>query len=55
VTDTERIERIQADRKAAGLPPLIQSEVVYRLLGAVIDASNHSSPAKEVPAPTKAS
>jgi hypothetical protein len=35
----ERIARLQAQRVAAGRSPLIQSEAVYRLLTAVIDAN----------------
>jgi hypothetical protein len=40
MTDTERIERIKGERIAAGKPPLIEDEAVYRLLGAVIDATS---------------
>jgi hypothetical protein len=41
MTDDEhrqRIERIRAERAAAGRAPHIESESVYRLLGAVVDA-----------------
>lgn len=37
---TRYVERIKAERVAAGRKPLIQSEVVYRLLAAVIDADS---------------
>jgi hypothetical protein len=46
VTDAEkhaeRIHRLQAERVAAGRPPLIESPAVYALLGAVVDASSQS-------------
>jgi hypothetical protein len=41
----ERIARLQAERVAVGRSPTIQSEAVYRLLAAVIDANRkHAAP-----------
>ncbi len=44
MTDAEhavRIAAIKAQRAAAGKAPTIQSESVYRLLSAVVDANAH--------------
>jgi hypothetical protein len=47
MTDAEHtpvtLSRIKAERAAAGLPELIQDPAVYRLLGAVIDASQRTT------------
>jgi hypothetical protein len=41
-----RIARIRKERAAAGLPPYIESEAVYRLLAAIIDANRAVNPAE---------
>jgi hypothetical protein len=41
----ERVARIHAERVAAGRAPTIQSEALYRLLSACIDANDRKSAA----------